>query len=242
MSTPTSSARRRIRGALLRRFTAWTEQVPLNQTTGSLTRGRGVLNWRAIEWEGDNRIGHYSTVNAGGTVGYGSRFAGGCQLIGPIQVGRYCSIAGGVSFVTGPHPIATAATFSSDELFGGRRKDLLPPRGSVVGNDVWIGQDVTVVDGVRIGDGAVVAAGAVVVDDVEPFDVVGGVPARVIRPRFTPAVRDLVARLAWWELTPEQLTGFEEVLALDLTVDEPAAIAALEQAIRQRDQLGRTGT
>lgn len=208
--------------------------MPLHQSNGTLTRGRGVVNWRAIRWEGANRIGHYSTVSAGGTVGYGSRFAHGCQLIGPIQVGRYCSIAGGVSFVTGPHPLATAALFSSEELFDGERRALAPPRGSVVGNDVWIGQDVTVVDGVTIGDGAVVAAGAVVVDDVAPFDVVGGVPARVIRPRFTPAVRDLVAELAWWELTPEQLLPYRDVLALDLTVDEPAAVAALTEAVARR--------
>lgn len=56
---------------------------------------------------------------------------------------------------------------------------------TVIGSDVWIGQNVTLIHGVKIGRGAVVAAGSVVTKDVEPYSVVGGVPAREIRKRFT---------------------------------------------------------
>ena len=56
----------------------------------------------------------------------------------------------------------------------------------VIGNDVWIGANVSILPGVYIGDGAVIAAGAVVTKDVEPYAIVGGVPAKVIRYRFSP--------------------------------------------------------
>lgn len=67
-----------------------------------------------------------------------------------------------------------------------------------VGNDVWIGAGAMVLDGVRIGDGAVVAAGAVVTRDVEPYAVVGGVPARVIRYRYDAETIALLLKLEWW--------------------------------------------
>lgn len=53
-----------------------------------------------------------------------------------------------------------------------------------IGNDVWIGEGVFIMEGVRVGDGAIVAARAVVSQDVKPYTIVGGIPARVIRERF----------------------------------------------------------
>ena len=68
----------------------------------------------------------------------------------------------------------------------------------VIGNDVWIGGRATILRGVTIGDGAVVGAGAVVTRDVEPYTVVGGVPARPIKKRFPEPVIDKLEELCWW--------------------------------------------
>ncbi|MGL0818277.1 CatB-related O-acetyltransferase [Vibrio vulnificus] len=67
-----------------------------------------------------------------------------------------------------------------------------------IGNDVWIGADVRILNGVRIGDGAVVATGAVVTKDVEPFTVVGGVPAKEIKKRFSAEIVAFLTNLQWW--------------------------------------------
>jgi acetyltransferase-like isoleucine patch superfamily enzyme len=76
-----------------------------------------------------------------------------------------------------------------------------------IGNDVWTGHNVNVMAGVNIGDGAVIAAGSVVTKDVPPYAIVGGVPATVIRYRFSEKTIERLLRVKWWELELSQLSG-----------------------------------
>lgn len=75
----------------------------------------------------------------------------------------------------------------------------------VIGNDVWIGYDAVIMAGVRIGDGAIIGTRAVVTKDVEPYSIVGGVPAKEIRKRFAPEVIKRLLELQWWNWPEEKI-------------------------------------
>ena len=75
----------------------------------------------------------------------------------------------------------------------------------IIGNDVWIGAYVSILPGVTIGDGAVLAAGAVVTKDVEPYAIVGGVPAKVLKYRFAKDQRKKLLQLQWWNWSEEKI-------------------------------------
>ena len=75
----------------------------------------------------------------------------------------------------------------------------------VIGNDVWIGFEAVILAGVTVGDGAIVGARAVVAKDVPPYTVVGGVPAKPIRKRFSEETIATLSALKWWNLPPEEI-------------------------------------
>jgi acetyltransferase-like isoleucine patch superfamily enzyme len=127
------------------------------------------------------------------------------------DIGRFVSIANDVVIGGGRHPMEWAGM--SPVFYAGRDSvkakfsefDREPPRRIFVGNDVWIGRGAIVLPGAHIGHGAVVGAGAVVTRAVEPYAIVAGNPARLIRHRFGP---ELVARLLaaeWWNLDEAEL-------------------------------------
>ena len=78
-----------------------------------------------------------------------------------------------------------------------------------IGNDVWIGNGAKVLKGVHIGNGAVIGAGAVVTKDVEPYTIVAGVPAKVIKKRFSDVIINRLEKIQWWEYGPDILKGLD---------------------------------
>jgi acetyltransferase-like isoleucine patch superfamily enzyme len=115
--------------------------------------------------------------------------------LGNVQIGRYSSVGRDCDFlVEGTHlaEINYKCVFTTNW----ERPDSLP---IVIGNDVWIGKGVKILGGVTIGDGAIVGAWSVVAKDVEPFSVVVGNPARVVRMRFTPEQIEKLNKIKWWE-------------------------------------------
>lgn len=126
-----------------------------------------------------------------------------------VEIGSFCSLAANVTILAGGgHDPNWVSTWPIREVFGLPEQYEHHPvyKGPVViGNDVWLGRDSLIMDGVTIGDGAVIAARAVVTKDVRPYAVVGGIPAKEIRRRFTDEQVDALLEIAWWDWPEEKI-------------------------------------
>lgn len=151
-----------------------------------------------------------------------------------LIIGKFCSIGPGTIFImNGANHRMDGSTFPFN-LFGNgwekhtpSLKDLSFKGDTEIGNDVWIGQNVTIMPGVKVGDGAIIAAKSVVVKNIDPYTIVGGNPARVIKKRFSEEIVLELQELKWWDLKIENinaniewiLNGDVETLKRNLKVD-----------------------
>ena len=152
------------------------------------------------------------------------------------DIGKFCSISKDVCIGLPSHPSkfistspifvnrinGTGYTWSEQDIF-----DSVPQK-VIITNDVWIGMKSTIMGGVTIGNGAIVAAHSVVTKNVPPYAVVGGVPAKIIKYRFTEDIISKLEQCAWWnlpdeflreriaafqqEITPENINNLMEIL------------------------------
>jgi len=119
-----------------------------------------------------------------------------------VRVGHFCSIAPGVIVLLGvDHWAERVSTYPFKEGAA-----LCKAKGDVnIGSDVWIGLNACIMSGVTIGDGAIIGAYSVVTKDVEPYSIVAGNPAKLIRYRFTPDQIAAMLRIKWWEWPEDKM-------------------------------------
>ena len=131
-----------------------------------------------------------------------------------LKIGKFCSIACGAKFLftSANHTMKSLSTypfpifFEEWQLDGKDICDAWDNKGDIViGNDVWIGYESVILSGVTIGDGAVIGSRAVVTKDVEPYTIVGGVPAKPIRKRFDEQMIKKLEKIGWWNWGEEQI-------------------------------------
>lgn len=139
-----------------------------------------------------------------------------------LVIGKYCSIACGAKFMFtgGNHTMRSISTYpfpvfpeewGLEEMKCARAWD---NHGDIViGNDVWIGYEAIIMQGVTIGDGAIIGTRAVVTKDVEPYAIVGGIPAKSIRKRFDDSTIQKLLKLQWWNWPATEVEAhMEEIL------------------------------
>lgn len=129
-----------------------------------------------------------------------------------LIIGKFCSIACGAKFMftSANHTLNSLSTYPFPlfwEEFGLEQKNLTQAwdnKGDIViGNDVWIGYDAVILSGVHIGNGAIIGTRAVVTKDVEPYTIVGGVPAKPIKKRFNEQTIEKLQSICWWDWEKE---------------------------------------
>lgn len=156
---------------------------------------------------GKVKIGRYTYVNSSFYEVWGRD--------GLVEsIGRFCSINHTAS-IWPNHAVDTVSSFMlSVEPFDhtlGRamwiKQELFSKEKITIGNDVWIGADVHIMPGVHIGDGAIIGAGAVVTKNVDPYDIVGGIPAKHIKSRYSKDIINKMISIKWWNWNIETIVA-----------------------------------
>lgn len=181
-------------------------------------------------------------INIGAFTGiYGGR-------LGHATIGRYCSISYNVDIASSQHPadwLSTSMIQYSPDVHGWEswlkthHNIQIPDKPRLrfasyqpvqIDNDVWIGQGAFIKSGVHIGDGAIIAAHAVVTKDVNPYEIVAGVPARAIRQRFPDKICEKLLQLQWWKycISALQDIDFSHVESAIETIDAAIATGSLK--------------
>jgi acetyltransferase-like isoleucine patch superfamily enzyme len=156
-------------------------------------------------------FGKFNWIGVGNTlmnshIGDYTYIAGNCAIL-DTTIGKYCSIGTGVKIAVGTHPTSVivsthpsvycrpdfhSISYVDEDKFTYKK-------GATIGNDVWIGANAVLVNGVTVADGAVIAANSVVNKHVGPYEIVGGVPAKLIRKRFTDEQIEVLEKVKWWD-------------------------------------------
>lgn len=136
-----------------------------------------------------------------------------------LHIGSFCSIAQDVQILLGGnHRLDWISTWPfgvrAPEIFGSNKPEGRPfSKGNItIGHDVWIGYGATILSGVTIGDGAVIGAKAVVSQDVPPYGIAVGHPAKTVKHRFSPEIIEALLALRWWDLDVEDIKSFQSEL------------------------------
>lgn len=157
-------------------------------------------------------IAENADIRDGVEIGYYS-YVSPDVIIASGTIGNYCSIGYRCQIGMFEHPIDQMST--SPNIYHKKRSILgiytwdeiqNPP---IIGNDVWIGSNVLVLQGVTIGNGSIIGGGAVVTKDIPAYSIAVGVPAKVIRKRFTDDQIAYLEKLKWWELSVDELQKYK---------------------------------
>lgn len=181
-----------------------------------------------VDFEHPVFIDKFAEIYSNSKIGAYSKLRVGALVHNNVNIGRFSALARYSDVGIGYHPLDFLTThtlaflpihFERDPDYSNISRvdfEALPP--TTIGNDVWIGTQAIIRAGLTVGDGAVVAAGAVVISDVPPYAIVGGVPARILRYRFSESIIEELLSLRWWDLPITALSDlpFDQV---DVCID-----------------------
>lgn len=136
---------------------------------------------------------------------------------GILKIGNYCCIARSVNFLlSGNHDYKKFSMYPFSKIFFNTNYD--GSKGDIIiEDDVWIGENVTVLSGSKIGQGALVAAGAVICGDVPPYAIVGGVPAKILKYRFSDDIIELLKNIKFNELSKKSIFQNRDLLEKEIS-------------------------
>jgi virginiamycin A acetyltransferase len=133
-----------------------------------------------------------------------------------IIIGNYTSIAMGVKILDYNHRVSSISTSRIQKLMNIDLKSDYNSKGQIViGNDVWIGMDCNILSGVTLGNGCVISSNSTVTKNVEPYSIVGGSPARVLKMRFSEDIIEILQKIQWWNYDLDELIPYQNIFRKD---------------------------
>ena len=186
--------------------------------------------WRKLNNSNKTTISHLFPINLAkiGNSSYGDINILTWNHVNQLKIGSFCSIAPEVTFILdAEHHLNIISTypFKAQTLIIG--PEAFSKGNIIVDDDVWIGFRSTIMSGVHIGQGAVVAAGAVVTKDVPPYAIIGGVPAKIIKYRFSPEVIEQLLKLDYSKLSDDMIRERIDDLYTSLDGKSPEEVEKL---------------
>jgi acetyltransferase-like isoleucine patch superfamily enzyme len=175
---------------------------------------RGLSN---VTFEGKNAVPDGCNFSGSIKIGYATTLGYRNLLGGTVTIGRYCQLGVDVALHATNHPISFMTTYINKNLFQGELKKLKEAHKISIGNDVWIGHGVIILGTVSIGNGAIIAAGSVVTKDVEPYAIVGGVPAKTLKKRYSDSIIKEIEALQWWNKSEQEIEALKPLFFKDFT-------------------------
>lgn len=185
---------------------------------GNKVNCRGAIIGNNCTFEGFNKI-NKNSVLSNVKIGKGTYIGYNCEFYN-CTIGKFCSISNDIKIVFGRHPsskfVSTHPAFFSTMKQAGftyvtqniyeENKRLDNGSSVKIGNDVWVGQGVRIMEGINIGDGAIIGSYALITKDVESYSVVGGIPAKHIKYRFSKEQIEFLKGLKWWDKSDEWIS------------------------------------
>ncbi|MDR0605709.1 MAG: CatB-related O-acetyltransferase [Bacteroidales bacterium] len=185
--------------------------------------GKRILIARKVKLNSHTKLEGFNKIDERVNISYSflgrGTYIGGFSKLESGIIGRFCCIAPYVEVIYGQHPLGNYVsvhpafysllkqggfTFVENQKF--QDFDLIDGKYSfVIGNDVWLGYGVKIMEGLTVGDGAVVAAGSVVTNNIPPYEIWGGVPARKIKDRFPDEIKCKLDEIKWWNFDMNKL-------------------------------------
>ena len=175
---------------------------------------RGLQN---VIFEGKNAVPDRCNFSGNIKIGYATTLGYNNLLGGTITIGKYCQLGADVAIHATNHPISYLTTYINKNLFQGALNELKEQNEIKIGNDVWIGHGVIIVGNVTIGNGAILAAGSVITKNVMPYSIMAGVPAKMIRKRYSDSIINEIEDLQWWDKTEKELESIKPLFFKDFT-------------------------
>jgi virginiamycin A acetyltransferase len=189
----------------------------VDSTVNARTIGEGCRFYKCACY-GNVSFGRFTSIFGAGTVI--------SSILSNITIGSFCSIGQNVNIQDSNHRIDKISSyFMGRNIFGMEVKNDVSTKGDVIiEDDVWIGSNSIVLSGITIGRGSVIGAGSVVTNNIPPYSIALGSPARVLKQRFNNETIAYLESLKWWDWPIEKLKLNKELFFIDIDKENTSGI------------------